>query len=290
MSNVELYYFSGTGNSLHVAKELQKRIPETSLIPIVSLLTEDVIETNGETVGFVFPVHGLTIPIPVKMFLKKLNLTSADYVFAVATRGGTKCFALNKIDDLLKKKGKSLGSFFVLNMASNQPKFKGYCPATTEEMANLESDVQNRLGSIQKVIVNKEKHRVTDTEYIYPSNYLIELFALFGMAYVEFDGLKDYFYSDLKCVGCGTCEMVCLSRKITMIDKKPVWQKNVKCYLCNACLNYCPEQSVQIKSKWYMKSYTDKNERYPHPYATADDIAGERERKECPDKCQGLEA
>ena len=31
----EIYYFSGTGNSLHVAKELQKRIPETKLISIV---------------------------------------------------------------------------------------------------------------------------------------------------------------------------------------------------------------------------------------------------------------
>jgi hypothetical protein len=27
-----IYYFSGTGNSLHVAQELQKRLPETTLI------------------------------------------------------------------------------------------------------------------------------------------------------------------------------------------------------------------------------------------------------------------
>ena len=55
--STEIYYFSGTGNSLHVARELQKRIPETNLIPIVSLLNNNVIETNGETVGFVFPIH-----------------------------------------------------------------------------------------------------------------------------------------------------------------------------------------------------------------------------------------
>ena len=36
MSKVEIYYFSGTGNSLHLARELQKRIPETKLIPITS--------------------------------------------------------------------------------------------------------------------------------------------------------------------------------------------------------------------------------------------------------------
>jgi len=52
--STEIYYFSGTGNSLHVAKELQKRIPETKLIPMVSLLNRDIIETSAETVGFIF--------------------------------------------------------------------------------------------------------------------------------------------------------------------------------------------------------------------------------------------
>jgi hypothetical protein len=35
MSKVEIYYFSGTGNSLHVAQEIQKRIPDTTLIPLL---------------------------------------------------------------------------------------------------------------------------------------------------------------------------------------------------------------------------------------------------------------
>jgi len=37
-----------------------------------------------------------------------------------------------------------------------------------------------------------------------------------------------------------------------------------------------PGQAVQIKSKIYMKSYTDKNGRYPHPFATIKDIAGQK--------------
>jgi hypothetical protein len=32
--NAEIYYFSGTGNSLHVAKELQTRLPGARLAPI----------------------------------------------------------------------------------------------------------------------------------------------------------------------------------------------------------------------------------------------------------------
>ncbi len=43
-----------------------------------------------------------------------------------------------------------------------------------------------------------------------------------------------------------------------------------------ACLNYCPAQAVQIKDKWFMKSYTANNGRYSHPYATADDIAAQK--------------
>jgi len=106
---------------------------------------------------------------------------------------------------------------------------------------------------------------------------VLEHLVRLGMAYSEYDGAKDYFYSDSKCIGCGICEKVCLSEKIKLVDKKPAWQRNVKCYLCYACLNYCPAHSIQIKSKIYMKSYTEENERYCHPYATANDIAGQKD-------------
>jgi len=89
--STEIYYFSGTGNSLFVAKELQKRIPEAKLIPIVSLLNQDTIKTQAEKVGIIFPLQGPTYPIAVKMFLEKIDLESADYIFAIATRGGTSC-------------------------------------------------------------------------------------------------------------------------------------------------------------------------------------------------------
>ena len=59
--STEIYYFSGTGNSLHVAKELQKRLPGSKLIPIVSFLDNDVVITKGETVGFVFPIYFTTV-------------------------------------------------------------------------------------------------------------------------------------------------------------------------------------------------------------------------------------
>ncbi|MDA3846888.1 MAG: hypothetical protein PF505_10175, partial [Vallitaleaceae bacterium] len=72
------------------------------------------------------------------------------------------------------------------------------------------------------------------------------------------------------------CEKVCLSEKIRMDGDKPVWQNNTTCYLCYSCLNYCPVRAVQILSKVWMKSYTTKRGRYPHPFATVEDIARQK--------------
>lgn len=48
--STEIYYFSGTGNSLHVVQELQKRIPQAKLIPMVSLLEIESSKTQAETI------------------------------------------------------------------------------------------------------------------------------------------------------------------------------------------------------------------------------------------------
>lgn len=276
MDNVEIYYFTGSGNSLYIAEELQKRIPESEIKSIVSLLNKDIIEINCEKVGFIFPIHGMTIPIPIKLFLKKLDLKSTKYIFAIATRAGTTHRAFNNIENILKKKGKNLDSYFTLNMPSNDPKFEDWQPVTHKEIVDMELEVRSKLDFIQNIILNVEKQRENDTDFIVPVNFILERLVLLGMLFAEYGGVKDYYYSDSKCTGCGTCEKVCPSGKIKIIDKKPVWQDNIKCYMCYACLNYCPVQAVQIKSKWFMKSYTGDNGRYPHPYATADDIARQK--------------
>ena len=43
----EIYYFSGTGNSLFIAKELNKRLPESKKIPIVQSIQNKSTETGS---------------------------------------------------------------------------------------------------------------------------------------------------------------------------------------------------------------------------------------------------
>jgi hypothetical protein len=53
--SIEIYYFSETGNSRHVAEELQQRLPAAILTPIVRLLPQDSIRAGANAVDFVFP-------------------------------------------------------------------------------------------------------------------------------------------------------------------------------------------------------------------------------------------
>jgi formate hydrogenlyase subunit 6/NADH:ubiquinone oxidoreductase subunit I len=269
----EIYYFSGTGNSLYITLELQKRIPETELMPIVGLLDMDVVKTSAETVGIIFPIHLAMAPQIVIEFLKKMDLKSAGYIFAIATREGSQHRAFADFKKVLGKKGKDLNSYFTLNMASNDPKFKNWHPAAAEELADIESEIQNNLEYIQDIILNKDESHEKDTHF----TVHMPLFPIFSLVLPVLNKFYNVdFYVNSKCTGCGTCKKVCLSGKIKMVNGKPVWQKEVDSFFCHACLNYCPEQAVQIKSNLFLKSYTEENDRYSHPYATADDIAGQK--------------
>lgn len=272
----EIYYFSGTGNSFYVAKELHKKIPQSSLLPIVSLLKQDVIEITGETVGFVFPVHLATVPLPVRLFLEKLYLKSNPYIFAIATRGGTIHRAFIEVDNILKRKGRKLDAHFVLNFFDNNPRFQKYDVPAAEEIVQVQSTAQAELDIIEKIISNRKPSREKDVTFLEQYGFLYRFFLPLFTFLAKHPGSNDDFYADESCSGCGICETVCLADKIKMVDMQPVWQENTKCYSCRACLNFCPVNAVQIKDASLAKSYTRQNGRYPHPFASINDIAEQK--------------
>jgi len=276
--STEIYYFSGTGNSLHVARELQQRIPDAKLVPVVHLLGEAVIETQAETVGFVFPIHLTTLPVPMREFVKKLEPASAEYIFAVGTRVGTFCLADIALESILKQKGKRLDAYFILNMAVNTP--TGLVPGqgdkdwvdkiSAEKVRALDAAVEDRLDTIQSIIVDRVANPEDDSPRRGP---LLKSLLSVLLAFTEKStgGTEIPYYADSSCTGCGICEKVCPSNKIQLVDGKPVWQKDVQCYYCYACFNYCPTQSILVGKK-----YTQKDGRYSHPGITAKDIAGQK--------------
>jgi ferredoxin len=291
--STDIYYFSGTGNSLHVAKELKARIPETRLIPIVSLLHKDAVKASTETVGLVFPQYASSTPKLVDRFIGKLDLADSSYIFAIATRGGTTCYAFDQVDKLLKKKGRRLDAYFVLTMPSGSEPLVEGCPEklTEERIARLESEMLERLNSIQATITAQEINREEDCRsidmpppaFLKPYMPIIKLLEPHLIVLGKLAERSFGFYADSKCNGCGLCERVCPAQKIRMVDGKPVWPKKAECFGCLACLNYCPETAVQVESTWYLKSWTTENGRYHHPEITAKDIARQKRFESLPE-------
>lgn len=159
----------------------------------MSLAEKKTVKAQGGTVGFVFPVHALTIPVAVKKFLTKTDLSAADYVFAVATRLGTVFRGFEKMDSILKRKGKRLHAGFLLNMCNNDARHGIYKIPTPEEIQALEQGVLNKLAVIQDAVQKKRESREEDTEYTVGAGFLTEKMVLAGMALSERIGGVQYF-------------------------------------------------------------------------------------------------
>jgi Pyruvate/2-oxoacid:ferredoxin oxidoreductase delta subunit/flavodoxin len=284
MVSTEIYYFSGTGNSLHVAQELQKRLAGARLIPIMSFVGRESVTASGNTVGFVFPHYASSLPKVIRAFIEKLDLGSARYLFAIATRGGTKTWAFAEIDQVLKEKGRRLDSHFAITMpGGNDALVKSYAERITEErVQRLESEMLIRLDAIQRTIVDREVSREEDRGHVAPPPFLVSFVPLLDALAPHLIRLgrrvesSFEFYCDETCTGCGVCERVCLAARVQMVDDRPVWSDSVRCYGCFACLSFCPKESIQVRSKWYLKSYTEQNGRYHHPAIDANDIARQK--------------
>jgi len=267
MSTV-IYYFSGTGNSIYLAKELQKRIPEIILRPVLSALKHNDLEPKEEAVGVIFPIHAHTIPKIIKEFLQKINLDNVSYFFAFSNREcADKVF--KDINKLLKKRKYKLNASFEVMMPVNY--IPVFAVPTEEEISKLENEMQSKLDVIQEYIVERIPYHVKTGPVIFILANSLLRFSTFLFHKTKYFGLQKSFYADDKCKSCGTCEKICLSEIIEIVNGKPKWNMAVECIYCFACISYCPQTAIQAKGK-----RTTKKGRYHHPLITANEIAKQK--------------
>lgn len=264
----EIYYLTGTGNSLHIARELQRRIPGTALVPMVGALRSGRLQSSAETVGLVFPIHAFTMPLTVAQFLREADLGSASYLFAVATRDCmAKVFA--DVDRILAGQGRSLDASFSFEMPQNY--IAVFEVPSESKIAQLESAAQQSLDEIQAVVVGRQPRRQEDGAIL--SLLAHSLAPVITLAYhrTRYFGLERAFYAGAECTGCGLCERVCLSDKIRLVDGVPQWDPDVPCTFCFACIHFCPARAIQVRRR-----RTAQRARYHHPQISAADIAAQK--------------
>ena len=114
MNNI--YYFTGTGNSLQIAENLSNELGDCTTHKIAEYSGENI---NSDTLGIVFPVYNLGLPLIICDFLNKLNVSNDTFIYAIANYGGAPGRALDQCEDILKDKNRILSGGFLINMPGN---------------------------------------------------------------------------------------------------------------------------------------------------------------------------
>jgi len=110
-----IYYFSGTGNSLKVAKDIAVKLKDTEIIQICKdNMDVDSIILNKS--GIVFPVYFSGMPLIVKDFIEKIKIKSGAYIFTIVTFARASDASINQLEKILNSKGSELSAAFkILN-------------------------------------------------------------------------------------------------------------------------------------------------------------------------------
>ncbi len=113
-----IYYYTGTGNSLWVARTLAHELGGADVVNIVES-GERVVVAPARAVVIVFPVHMWGLPSAVIRFADRLRTLSPGYVCAVAVNAGQVSNTLVQMKRLLARKGLVLSLGFEVKTPSN---------------------------------------------------------------------------------------------------------------------------------------------------------------------------
>ena len=261
--NTTLYYFSGTGNSLNIARQLNEKLENCELIPIAKATREDLPATSSEKVGFVFPLYYYGLPKIVFDFVNKLKLDETNYIFAIVTKAGDlEGVPLIQLEKILRTKSKILNAGFFITLPDNfivssivisEEKMKKLFDATKPKIEEISKKIEKSEKNLEIKIIEGKKHRLERGNLRFHKNV---------------NNGDSSFFADENCTSCGICEEICPVDNIKLVEGKPKWQQN--CQQCLACINFCPECSIQFGIK------TTGKKRYHHPEITSADITNQK--------------
>ncbi len=255
--NATIFYFSATGNSLHIAKSIAARLEGSTLVPMIRSLPDERVAAGTACIGFVFPTHYFGVPPLVTQFIKKLDMNLVQYSFAVTTCGSRIINSgLRQVGNLLRQKGKHLDAGFHIEMVSSYIPLSNLPPLTKQQQRLAAAD--RKIQNIVDLILAKAS--VHEPEYLWLPSVAINNYWQQKLL-VQADRK---FSCSSACNSCGVCAKVCPADNIRLVNGKPEWQH--RCQECLACLHFCPTHSIDFGSR------TAGRRRYHHPAVQVSEI------------------
>jgi ferredoxin len=257
----KLFYFTGTGNTLFVAREIARRLENVQVEPVTR--ANSAIGNDIDTVGIIFPVYGWGMPKIVRDFVDKMENLSGKYVFAVCTYGGTLFASLKTVERRLKSKNVELSAGFGLRMPVNYIQIFTVLSKKRQDL--MTERAKQKISRIATMVKSRQRSKIEFWNVPVINSVLMTMNN--GMIEHVFDHDKNFHVTDL-CNGCGICGQICPVVNIIMKDGRPSW--NHACEQCLACLHWCPQAAIQ-----YGKVPPARG-RYHHPEITVADMKNQQ--------------
>lgn len=278
-SRAALYFFSGTGNSLFIARELAKKL-SAEVFPISAFNSQDCFEPAADVVGLVFPVYYATndaggVPLIVNRFIEKLSNLQQKYLFAVCTHGGNSGgTTIENLKTAVASQGGALACGFGVKMSNHTQSPEQQQKEEAGQLQKLDAvaqyvserktggyETRSRLGKIVKApvlalvikpIFSRRFRKLAQTKNKAPFPELVP-------------NADKSFAVNQNCTGCGICAKVCPVGNIRLENGKPTWLHH--CETCFACYSWCPREAIDGETARY-------NSHYRHPKVKLSNFIG----------------
>lgn len=261
-----IYYFSGTGNSYAVARDIAQRI-KAKLESIPNVMSAGKIHVDYDCIGIVFPSYIAAIsgvPQIIERFVKKISNIESLNIFAICTCGGYECVnalpSLIRLQNIIKACGGRLSAKYSVRLPMNNMDY-GHIPIPINK--NHDEIIRKSNIRISDISHRIDKGKGTKCRYIKTLFfYLMMPFFLLirnpilrdlKVRAMEPEGSKFAFRElmpltdksivvDDKCIGCGMCARECPVDNIRIVNRRPEFLH--RCAVCFACDEWCSQNAI----------------------------------------------
>ncbi|MDR1600374.1 MAG: EFR1 family ferrodoxin [Oscillospiraceae bacterium] len=226
------FFFTGTGNSLAVAKRIGGE-----LVSIPQVADSPGQTYQDDAIGVVFPIYSLSAPGIVTRFLEGATL-KADYKFAVGTYGNHPGAAMLNLRKTMEKRGDRLDYAAAVLMLDNfLPVFEVGSQISKLPKKNVEE-------AVAKIADDIRGRRNSEPASSIVARMLSGLLGLAGTS-SQAKQARSYIVNS-ECTACGTCAKVCPTGNITVASKVEFGERCASCY---ACVHLCPHGAIHLKNE-----------------------------------------
>lgn len=226
----QIFYFTGTGNSLYIAKRFKGEF-----YSIPQVLRGEEFNFEDEKIGIIFPTYGFSIPNIVLDFIEKISLKS-PYIFAIMTCGNNNGNATKYFASVAKKHNIEIKYCNKIAMTGN------HIPIVDiNEQMGIDKNIEENINLLLDDVENNR-------EYI--NNGMLAggvlKNALKLVQTVKKLDSPENFSVNESCIKCSTCIKVCSRANVSYDESRNIIFGN-RCENCLACVHNCPKKAIQVK-------------------------------------------